>query len=136
MALGRIGRWSAALALGFTSLVAGFAPAQAAEADFATAFDAALGTQSRTPLAYEARTVTPLESMVARIADGSGGRIGVYAVDLASGQQVSVLGDQRFPMASTSKIAIAATTGQARHQLAGGFGSCRGKLRNRLQPTP
>ena len=31
------------------------------------------------------------------------------AIDLTTGEQVSILGDQRFPMASTSKIAIAAT---------------------------
>ena len=59
--------------------------------------------------ATKRRFRSPLEETVARIADGSGGRIGVYAVDLATGKQVSVLGDQRFPMASTSKIAIAAT---------------------------
>jgi beta-lactamase class A len=105
MALGRIGRWCAALALGFTSL----ATAQAADADFKTAFDAALGTEVRAPQSYEAVYSTALEKTVARIADGSQGRIGVYAVDLATGREVSVLGDQRFPMASTSKIAIAAT---------------------------
>lgn len=105
MALNRIGRLCAALALGFTS----FGSAHAAEADFANTFDAVLGTQVRTPLSYDAGARSPIESMVARIADGSNGRIGVYAVDLASGRQVSVLGDQRFPMASTSKIAIAAT---------------------------
>ncbi len=37
------------------------------------------------------------------------GRIGVAALDLSTGQTVSILGDQSFPMASTSKIAIAAT---------------------------
>jgi len=105
MGLGRIARWCAALALGFTSLTT----AQAADGDFNSAFDAALGTQARTPMVAQARISSPLEANIARIADGSGGRIGVYAVDLASGREVSVLGDQRFPMASTSKIAIAAT---------------------------
>lgn len=37
------------------------------------------------------------------------GRIGVSAMDLSTGQTVSIMGDQAFPMASTSKIAIAAT---------------------------
>ena len=37
------------------------------------------------------------------------GRIGVAALDLATGRTVSVLGDQPFPMASTSKIAVVAT---------------------------
>ncbi len=103
--MNRIGKWCAALALGFTS----FGSAQAAEADFANTFDAVLGTEVRKPLSYDTGARSPIEAMVARIADGSNGRIGVYAVDLASGRQVSVLGDQRFPMASTSKIAIAAT---------------------------
>ena len=37
------------------------------------------------------------------------GRIGVAAYDLKSGRSIAVLGDQPFPMASTSKVAIAAT---------------------------
>ena len=105
MGLGRIARWCAALALGFTSLTT----AQAADGDFNSAFDAALGTQARTPMVAQVRIQSPFDATIARIADGSAGRIGVYAVDLASGREVSVLGDQRFPMASTSKIAIAAT---------------------------
>ena len=105
MGLGRIASVCAALALGLSSL----STAQAADADFNNAFDAALGTQARTPMVAQMRVASPLEATIARIADGSAGRIGVYAVDLASGREVSVLGDQRFPMASTSKIAIAAT---------------------------
>ena len=46
---------------------------------------------------------------VAGLADDSQGRIGVAAIDLTTGQTVSVLGDTPFPLASTSKIAIAAT---------------------------
>ena len=105
MGLGRITRWAASLALGLAAI----APAHAGENDFTTAFDAALGTDVRKPQNYSAVYTSPLEQTIARIADGSAGRIGVYAVDLASGREVSVLGDQRFPMASTSKIAIAAT---------------------------
>lgn len=107
MALGRMGRWGAALALGLASI--GSNTAWAADADFNSAFDAALGTETRAPMAAQARVLSPLEATIARIADGSSGRIGVYALDLGSGREVSVLGDQRFPMASTSKIAIAAT---------------------------
>ena len=107
MGLGRFARICAALALGWAGL--GASAANAADSGFETAFDAVLGTEVRTPQAYDAIYTSPLEETVARIAEGSGGRIGVYAVDLASGKQVSVLGDQRFPMASTSKIAIAAT---------------------------
>jgi beta-lactamase class A len=105
MALRTIARWCAALALGFTGLTS----AHAADAGFTQTFDAVLGTQVRAPQSYQSAPSSGLEATIARIADGSGGRIGVYAVDLASGRELSVLGDQRFPMASTSKIAIAAT---------------------------
>lgn len=105
MVLGRIGRLGAAFALALT----GISGAHAAESDFQTAFDAALGTDVRKPQSFQATYDWPLAQTVAQIADGSAGRIGVYAVDLASGREVSVLGNQRFPMASTSKIAIAAT---------------------------
>ena len=50
-----------------------------------------------------------LNSQVASLAEDSNGRIGVAAIDLTSGQTISVLGDTPFPLASTSKIAIAAT---------------------------
>ncbi|MFA9200141.1 MAG: serine hydrolase [Cypionkella sp.] len=106
MVVGRLARLGAAIALGLSSFTAAHA---ADNSDFARAFDAALGTEVRTPQRYDAVYSTPFEQTLARIADGSAGRIGVYAVDLASGREVSVLGDQRFPMASTSKIAIAAT---------------------------
>lgn len=43
------------------------------------------------------------------VAPQSQGRIGVAALDLTTGQTVSIEGDEPFPMASTSKIAIAAT---------------------------
>lgn len=50
-----------------------------------------------------------LEAQLYSAADASNGRIGVAMIDLSSGQSVAVLGDTPFPMASTSKIAIAAT---------------------------
>ena len=59
------------------------------------------------PMAASYRT--PLEQQVALLAEGSQGRIGVAAVDLSTGERVSILGDQAFPMASTSKIAVVAT---------------------------
>ena len=105
MTMGRIARLGAAFALALT----GISTAHAAEADFKTSFDAVLGTEVRKPQSFDAKYAWPLEATVAQIANGSAGRIGVYAVDLASGREVSVLGNQRFPMASTSKIAIAAT---------------------------
>lgn len=50
-----------------------------------------------------------LRQQLFAVAAPTAGRIGVAALDLTTGQTVSVLGEQRFPMASTSKIAIAAT---------------------------
>lgn len=73
-------------------------------------FDSALGTDRRAPQAFPAvRGSSPLARRVAELANAAGGRIGVAALDLTTGETVSVLGDQRFPLASTSKIAIAAT---------------------------
>lgn len=59
------------------------------------------------PMAASYRT--PLEQQVALLAEGSQGRIGVAAVDLSTGERISILGSQAFPMASTSKIAVVAT---------------------------
>ncbi len=84
-------------------------PLQAAAQDYTSSFDNVLGTQMRAPKDFRANYSSSLETAVARSADGSKGRIGVAALDLATGQEIAVLGDQRFPMASTSKVAIAAT---------------------------
>ena len=108
MKIGIIGRVAAALALATATL--GAAPAYAQQpVNLEAAFDSALGTQVRAPQDFSARYDSPLAQQIAQIADGSQGRIGVAAIDLATGEEVAVLGDQRFPMASTSKIAIAAT---------------------------
>jgi beta-lactamase class A len=88
------------------------APAQAdqiTQTDLDASFDSAFGTETRTPTTFEAIYGSNFEQQIAKLADGSKGRIGVYAVDLESGEEVSVLGDMRFPMASTSKVAVAAT---------------------------
>ncbi len=90
------------------SLLAFQAPASAQnnlEADF----DSAFGTQQRAPQTFVAQYQGGFERQIAQLADGNRGRIGVYAVDLTTGKEVSVLADQRFPMASTSKVAVAAT---------------------------
>lgn len=50
----------------------------------------------------------PLQAEVASLANAAHGRIGVAAMDLTTGRTVSVLGNQPFPLASTSKIAVAA----------------------------
>jgi beta-lactamase class A len=105
MKLGIIGRIAAAAALAFAALT----PAQAGAQSFEAAFDSTFGTDLRAPRDYSARHDNWLAQQIARVADASRGRIGVAAIDLATGQEVAILGDQRFPMASTSKIAIAAT---------------------------
>lgn len=101
-------RWtsiSAALA-GFALLVS---PAIAQTTELEASFDSALGTELRNPQTYEAVYASGFEQRIADLADGEQGRIGVAAVDLSTGEQLTVLGDQLFPMASTSKIAVAAT---------------------------
>ncbi len=100
-----IARIIALLALVLTPLAAAQAQAQ----DFESRFDNAFGTDVREPPEINDRPTTALERRIAQVADGSDGRIGVAALDLASGESISILGDQLFPMASTSKIAIAAT---------------------------
>ncbi|MGD9664411.1 MAG: serine hydrolase, partial [Novosphingobium sp.] len=102
-----LGRAGAALALA-TATLATPSLAQARD-NFQTAFDNALGTEVRQPRTYQADYNDPLNRQIAMLASGERGRIGVAALDLATGRTVSILGDQRFPMASTSKIAIAAT---------------------------
>lgn len=104
MKFARIGQFVSLLALA----IAPAAPAQAQSDGFEAAFDSAFGTQVRAPRDYSPDFDSQLEVRIAQLANGSEGRIGVAAVDLATGQTISILGDQRFPMASTSKIAIAA----------------------------
>ena len=48
-----------------------------------------------------------LEREVARLAEASGGTVGVAAIHLETGQSVYLNGDERFPMASTYKVPIA-----------------------------
>ena len=108
---------------GFALAAALLVPAGAAHADsLERSFDATFGTKSRAPAALPApvRPVvftttqratnrTGLEAQIHTLADPGQGRIGVAAIDLATGRSLAVLGDQPFPMASTSKVAIVAT---------------------------
>jgi beta-lactamase class A len=94
-----------AMALGMPAA----AQVQTAGTSYEAQFDNLLGTEVRAPQDFNAVYDSPLNQQIAQLADGSRGRIGVYAIDLSSGQEVGVLADQRFPMASTSKVAIAAT---------------------------
>ena len=105
MKLARIGRFFAPLALAFFAIV----PAHANDGSFEASFDSVIGTTPRAPRDFTPNFDSALERQIAQLADGSAGRIGVAAVDLSTGHEIAILGDQRFPMASTSKIAIAAT---------------------------
>jgi beta-lactamase class A len=97
--------FGSAMAFAAAALIAP-AVAHADELDsLESAFDQALGKEDRGPRTYR----TAFEAQIASLANASQGRIGVAAMDLATGQTIDVLGAQRFPMASTSKIAIAAT---------------------------
>ncbi len=106
--LNRIARPLAAILPAFALGIAATS-AQAQDADFLTDFDSTFGTRVERPERFDAVYETGFEQRVAQLADGSKGRIGVAAIDLSTGQEISILGDQRFPMASTSKVAIAAT---------------------------
>ncbi|OYX16674.1 MAG: hypothetical protein B7Z07_02310, partial [Sphingomonadales bacterium 32-67-7] len=100
------GRVAAAVALALATI----APAHANDGNTLEAqFDSTFGTETRAPRDFTATYATPFEQQLAQLANGARGRIGIAAVDLATGQEIAVFGDQRFPMASTSKIAIAAT---------------------------
>lgn len=95
-----------------TGLAASFAvaatPASADANELQATFDSTFGTEVRQPQSFEAIYASGFEQRIADLASPALGRIGVAAIDLATGEEVMVLGDQLFPMASTSKIAIAA----------------------------
>ena len=91
----------------------GAAP-QAHAGDLESQFDrvfAGAPTHIATPTVAPAVQVLPqgFEQRLSSLANASHGRIGVAAVDLSTGKGVSIMGDQPFPMASTSKVAIVAT---------------------------
>jgi beta-lactamase class A len=104
MTLAGFGRFIAPLALSLATIV----PAHASNSGLEAQFDSVIGSTA-TPPDFTAAYDTALERQIAQITENSRGRIGVAAIDLTTGKQVSVLGNQRFPLASTSKIAIAAT---------------------------
>lgn len=108
MMISKLGRFLSVAALAVASLAGAPAHAETDPTELEAAFDNAFGTEERAPRDYTPDFDSQLEARIAQLADASEGRIGVAAIDLATGQSISILGDQRFPMASTSKIAIAA----------------------------
>ncbi len=65
--------------------------------------------QSRAQISVQDQRDQIIQQQVAAIAAESAGRIGVAAMDLDGGGQIFVNGDMPFPMASTAKVAVAAT---------------------------
>ena len=104
MTLAAFGRLFAPLALAIAAIV----PAHANNSGLEAQFDSVIG-DAATPRDFTATYDTGLERQIAQLTADARGRIGVAAIDLTTGKQVSILGNQRFPLASTSKIAIAAT---------------------------
>lgn len=92
----------------FALLVTGVVlPMTAGANNFERDFDRVFSSEAREPRMHQVRD--PLEAQLFSIAEGSKGRIGVAALDLAGSAPVEVLGNQLFPMASTVKVAIIAT---------------------------
>lgn len=65
--------------------------------------------QSRAQISVQDQRDQIIQQQVAAIAAESAGRIGVAAMDLDAGGQIFINGDMPFPMASTAKVAVAAT---------------------------
>ncbi len=100
--------WLLARTLGLVAIAgAAFAPVAHAQslANVESAFDQTFGPASRAPQS----SGSWFDQRLAQMASAEQGRIGVAAIDLRTGRTIGVLGDQPFPLASTSKIAIAAT---------------------------
>jgi beta-lactamase class A len=100
-------RFLAALTAFAAAAAAIAAPASARNDELQATFDSTFGTQARQPQSFEAIYASSFEQRIAELANPAMGRIGVAAIDLATGEEVMVLGDQLFPLASTSKIAVA-----------------------------
>ena len=105
----RIALTALAASLAAIATVSTASPARASQNELQSTFDSTFGTQAREPQSLEAIYASSFEQRIAELASPAQGRIGVAAIDLATGEEIMVLGDQLFPMASTSKIAIAAT---------------------------
>ena len=61
------------------------------------------------PAAAQGTLAGQLQNQLAMLVTSKSADVGVAAIDLATGETVSVRGDRRYPMASTMKIAVAAT---------------------------
>ena len=61
------------------------------------------------PAAAEGPLAAQLQNQLSMLVTSKSADVGIAAIDLASGETVSVRGNERYPLASTMKIAVAAT---------------------------
>lgn len=61
------------------------------------------------PAAAQGSLASQVQNQLAMVVTSKSADVGIAAIDLATGETVSVRGNQRYPMASTMKIAVAAT---------------------------
>lgn len=97
--------WSFALAA--AALVA--APAVSADASYPGSAPAQVGASLAGTSLASTSLDRELERQLAAIAAQSSGKLGIYAAEIGGARQVAINGERAFPMASTVKIAIAAT---------------------------
>jgi beta-lactamase class A len=76
---------------------------------FIAVFLALLALAAQPASASSSPSLWSLEQQLASIVAGTSGDVGIAAFDLRSGTSVSIRGDEPFPMASTVKVAVAAT---------------------------
>lgn len=103
MTLARLGRLLAPIALALATIM----PAHAGNSGLEAQFDQVMGN-SAPPRGFVATYDTALQQQIADLTANARGRIGVAAIDLTTGKAISVSGNERFPLASTSKVAISA----------------------------
>lgn len=61
------------------------------------------------PAAAQGPLASQLQNQLAMLVTSKSSDVGIAAIDLSTGESVSVRGNQRYPMASTVKVAVAAT---------------------------
>jgi beta-lactamase class A len=61
------------------------------------------------PAAAQSPLAASLQQQLSMLVTSKSSDVGIAAIDLATGETVSVRGNQRYPMASTVKLAVAAT---------------------------
>lgn len=61
------------------------------------------------PAAAQGALATQLQNQLSMLVTSKSADVGIAAIDLATGERVSVRGNYRYPMASTVKVAVAAT---------------------------